>query len=73
MSELVFDVNQEADGGFVAECLSENIFTQADTWDVLRDNVREAVAAYIFDSDDANRKVVKLELRRRHGRRKTAR
>ena len=28
MSELVFEVTQEEDGGFCAECLSENIFTQ---------------------------------------------
>jgi hypothetical protein len=31
MSELVFEVTQEEDGGFCAECLSENIFTQGDT------------------------------------------
>jgi hypothetical protein len=49
MSELVFEVVQEADGGFCAECLTENIFTQADTWDGLRNNVREAVSAYFFD------------------------
>lgn len=49
MSELVFDVTQEADGGLVAECLTESIFTQADNWEELRQNVREAVAAYYFD------------------------
>jgi predicted RNase H-like HicB family nuclease len=49
MSELVFEVTQEADGGYVAEALGESIFTQADTWDDLRKNVREAVAAFYFD------------------------
>jgi hypothetical protein len=43
MNELVFQVTQEADGGFVAEVLSEDIFTQADSWEQLRANVREAV------------------------------
>ena len=47
--ELIFEVIQEEDGGFVAECLSENITTQADTWEELRNNVREAVLAYFFD------------------------
>ena len=47
--EIVFSITQEADGGFVAECLSEDVFTQGDTWDVLRVNVREAVRAYFFD------------------------
>ena len=49
MSELIFEVTQEADGGFVAECLTESIFTQADTWNELRDNVREVVQAFYFD------------------------
>lgn len=49
MNEIVFDVTQEADGGFVAECLSESIVTQADTWEELRQSVREAVDAYFFD------------------------
>jgi len=49
MNELVFEVTQEADGGFFAEALGESIFTQADTWEELRVNVREAVTAFYFD------------------------
>jgi len=49
MNELVFQVTQEGDGGFVAEALGESIITQADTWDELRANVREAVTAFYFD------------------------
>ncbi len=49
MSELVFEVAQEADGGYCAECLTENILTEADTWEELRMNVLEATAAYLFD------------------------
>ena len=49
MGEIVFEVTQETDGGFVAECLTESIYTQADTWEELRRNVREAVAAFYFD------------------------
>ncbi len=49
MNELVFEITQEADGGFCAACLSESIFTQADTWEELRNNVKEAVLAYYFD------------------------
>ncbi len=47
--EIVFSVNQEEDGGFVAECLSHDIFTQGNTWEELRANVQEAVSAYFFD------------------------
>ena len=48
-TELTFDVTQEADGGFVAEAVGEDIFTQGNTWDELCRNVREAVAAHFFD------------------------
>jgi predicted RNase H-like HicB family nuclease len=47
--ELVFSITQELDGGFVAECLSQDIFTEGDTWNELRTNVQEAVRAYFFD------------------------
>ena len=50
MTELFFDVVQEEDGGNYAECLTESIFTQADTWDELRKNVLEAVTASFFDA-----------------------
>jgi hypothetical protein len=49
MGELVFEVMQEADGGYCAECLTENIVTQGDSWNELRSNVVEAVTAYYFD------------------------
>jgi hypothetical protein len=39
MPELVFGVVQESDAGYCAESLTENIFTDGDTWDELRKNV----------------------------------
>jgi hypothetical protein len=38
--EIVFEVIQEQDGGFVADCLNENIFTQSDSWDVHAAKIR---------------------------------
>jgi hypothetical protein len=49
MAELVFEVVQEADGGYCAECLTENIFRDGSTWDELRKNVVEATGAFFFD------------------------
>ena len=49
VNELVFEVTQESEGGFFAECLTESIVTQGDTWDELRANVKEAVEAFYFD------------------------
>ncbi len=50
MKELVFEVVQEADGGYTAEAIGESIFTQANSWDELRLHVKEAVQAFYFDS-----------------------
>jgi len=60
VTELVFDVTQDSDGGYIAECLTENIFTQGDSWDELRANVKEAVAAFYFDKTSPDR--VRLHL-----------
>lgn len=60
MVELVFEITQEADGGYCAECLTENIFTEGDDWESLRKNVQEAVAAYFFDGTPPER--VRLHL-----------
>ena len=60
--EVVFSITQEADGGHVAECLSEDIFTEGDTWEELRANVREVVEAWYFDRTKPER--VRLHLER---------
>ena len=49
VNEIAFEITQEADGGFCAECLTESIFTQGGTWDELRSHVKEAVEGFYFD------------------------
>lgn len=48
MSEIVFLVEEAAEGGFSARALGESIFTQADTFEDLREQVRDAVRCH-FD------------------------
>ncbi len=55
MKEVIFEITQESDGGFVAECLTEPIFTQADTWEQLRKEVKDAVEGYFFDQPRPDR------------------
>ena len=59
-NELIFEVTQEADGGFVAECLTESIVTQAKTWNELRAMVLDAVNAFFFDTP--KRRSIRLHL-----------
>ncbi len=47
--KLVFEVTEEAEDGYSAECLTENIVTQGETWEKLRANVKEATKAYFYD------------------------
>jgi len=52
MNDLIFEVTQEADGGFVAQCLTDPIVTQGDSWESLREAVNEAVRGYFFDAPE---------------------
>ena len=49
MEELVFNVTQESDGGYVAIAVGESIVTQGDTWDELCYMVLDATKGYFFD------------------------
>jgi len=52
MKEIVFEVTQDQDGGFSAEALGYDIFTQSESWTELRANIKEATAGYFFDSSE---------------------
>ncbi len=58
MTEIIFLIQDAPEGGFTARALGESIFTEADTLDELRHNVRQAVACH-FDQDQTP-KVIRL-------------
>jgi hypothetical protein len=62
MSDLVFEVTQEADGGFCAPCLNDSIVTEGGTWEELRENVREVVKAFYFDQPGPFPSTIRLHL-----------
>jgi predicted RNase H-like HicB family nuclease len=41
--ELIFEVRDAEEGGYWARALGHAIFTEGETWDELRSNVREAI------------------------------
>lgn len=51
-TEIIFSVQESREGGYVARALGDSIFTQADTIDELKRNVREAVHCH-FDEGEA--------------------
>ena len=46
MSEIVFLVEEDSGGGLTARALGESIFTQAESFEALRDEVRDAVRCH---------------------------
>ena len=46
MNELIFFVEEAVEGGFTARALGESIFTEAETLDELRQQVRDAVRCH---------------------------
>ena len=51
MTEIIFLVEEDVEGGYTARAMSEAIFTQADTLQELRGMVRDAVKCH-FDNAD---------------------
>jgi predicted RNase H-like HicB family nuclease len=50
--ELIFEVREAEEGGYVARALGQSIFTEAETWQELRDNVREAASLHFEDAEE---------------------
>ncbi len=48
MTELIFEVREAPEGGFTARALSASIFSEADTFDELKVEIRDAVRCH-FD------------------------
>jgi predicted RNase H-like HicB family nuclease len=57
--ELIFEVREAEEGGYVARALGHPIFTEAETWEELRDNVLEASALH-FEDTAAKPKLIQL-------------
>jgi hypothetical protein len=61
MSEIVFLVEEDPEGGYTARALGESIFTQADDLGGLRDMVRDAVRCH-FPDEASRPKVIRLHM-----------
>ncbi len=61
MTELVFLVEEDPEGGYTARALGESIFTQADSIDSLREAVRDAVNCH-FPDEGERPKIARLHM-----------
>jgi len=60
MNEIFFLVEEALEGGYTAKAIGESIFTDAESMDELKVNIREAVHCH-FD-DDKLPKIIRLHL-----------
>jgi hypothetical protein len=56
--EVIFSVAEAAEGGYEARALGYSIFTEADSLEALRQNVREAVRCHFEEA--AGPRVIRL-------------
>ncbi len=59
-SEIIFSVQESADGGYEARALGHSIFTQAETMEELRTMVRDAVRCHF--GAEATPPVIRLHI-----------
>ena len=57
--ELIFEVRDAEEGGFFARALGHAVFTEAETWDELRANVKEAVSLH-FEDEPVRPRLIQL-------------
>ncbi|MEM9118158.1 MAG: 2-oxoisovalerate dehydrogenase [Cyanobacteria bacterium P01_E01_bin.48] len=51
MTEIIFLVEEDPEGGYVAQAMSESIVTQGETMKELREMVRDAVQCHFDEAD----------------------
>ncbi|MGB3588918.1 MAG: 2-oxoisovalerate dehydrogenase [Tunicatimonas sp.] len=61
MTEIIFVVEEELEGGYQSRALDHAIFTEGDTWESLKLNVKEAIYCH-FEEEIQRTKIVRLHL-----------
>jgi hypothetical protein len=49
--DLIFEIRDAEEGGYCARALGHAIFTEAGTWEELRENVLEAASLHFEDAE----------------------
>ncbi len=60
MNEIFFLIEEALEGGYTAKAIGESIFTEGETMDELKDNIREAVQCHF--EDDKTPKIIRLHM-----------
>ena len=59
MNEIVFVVEEDPEGGYTARALGESIFTEGDTEDDIKTNIKDALRCH-YDDESSIPRVIRL-------------
>jgi predicted RNase H-like HicB family nuclease len=49
--EIIFMIEESIDGGYEAKALGESIYTQAETYEEIKEKIKEAVLCHFEEND----------------------
>ena len=60
MNEIIFLVEEDIEGGYIAKALGESIITQGDTLEELKKNIKDAVNCHFEENQKP--KIIRLHI-----------
>ena len=60
MSEIIFLVEEDIEGGYIAKALGESIITQGETLEELKKNIKDAVNCHF--EEEQKPKIIRLHI-----------
>ncbi|MBM4146278.1 MAG: 2-oxoisovalerate dehydrogenase [Nitrospira sp.] len=61
MKEIIFILEEEIEGGYIAQALGQSIFTQGVSLEEVKKNIRDALKCH-FDNEDDIPKIIRLHM-----------
>jgi len=61
VKEIIIMVEEDPEGGYTARALGQSIFTEADTLEELKENIKDALKCH-FDKDEEIPSIVRLHI-----------
>ncbi|CEP78043.1 2-oxoisovalerate dehydrogenase [Defluviitoga tunisiensis] len=52
IKEIIFLVEEDPEGGYTAKALGESIFTEADSLEEIKENIKNAISCHFDNEED---------------------
>lgn len=52
IKEIIFLVEEDSEGGYTAKALGESIFTEADSLEEIKENIKNAISCHFDNEED---------------------